>query len=338
MPTDQVFPDSSAVALRVPARASRSRYRLNAPTAVMLATLLSALLAARAFAAEETPAKGLTMQQVLEASKPSDWRELDAANTLYMELPQGRVIIELAPTFAPLHTANIRSLVRQKYFDGLAILRVQDNFVTQWGDPDTDDAVKAKPFGKAQRKVAPEFTRPSKDLQFTPLADGDIHAPEVGFSTGFPAARDTKAGQAWLTHCYGMVGAGRDNDPESGSGAELYVVIGHAPRQLDRNIATVGRVVKGMELLAALPRGTAPLGFYEKAEQRTPITSVRLAADLPASERTSLEILRTDTATFNALVESRRNRRDDWYLVPAGHIDLCSVPIPVRASAAAARG
>ena len=306
--------------------------------ALILPALVSTLLAASALAADEKPAKGLTMQQVLEASKPSDWRSLDAANTLYMDLPAGRVIIELAPTFAPLHAANIRTLVRQKYFDGLAILRVQDNFVTQWGDPETEDAVKAKPFGQAKRKIAAEFTRSSRDLPFTRLADGDIHAREVGFSNGFPAARDTTAGHAWLAHCYGMVGAGRDNDPESGSGAELYVVIGHAPRQLDRNIATVGRVVKGMEMLAALPRGTGPLGFYEKAEQRTPITSVRLAADVPASQRTELEILRTDTPTFNALVESRRNRRDDWYLAPAGHIDLCNVPIPVRASGAAPRG
>jgi peptidylprolyl isomerase len=128
-----------------------------------------------------------------------------------------------------------------------------------------------------------------------------------------------------------MVGAGRDSAPETGSGAELYVVIGHAPRQLDRNIAVVGRVVQGMELLSALPRGTAALGFYDKPEQRLAIKSVRIAADLPLAERTPLQILRTDTPTFTALVESRRNRRDDWYKLPAGKIDLCNVPIPVRA-------
>lgn len=270
------------------------------------------------------------MQQVLDASKPTDWRALDTENTLYLDLPAGRVVIELAPAFAPLHADNIRMLVRQKYFDGLAILRVQDNFVTQWGDPHAEDTEKAKPFGKAKRKLAAEFTRAANGLPFTTLPDGDAFAPEVGFSNGFPAARDSKVDQAWLAHCYGMVGAGRDTDPESGSGAELYVVIGHAPRQLDRNIATVGRVVKGMELLSALPRGTGPLGFHEKPDQRTPIRTVRMAADVPASERAPLEVLRTDTDTFTALIESRRNRRDDWYHVPAGRIDLCNVPIPVR--------
>jgi len=298
-------------------------------TAGALAALTCATTQARPRDAEPaTPA--LTMQQVLEAAKPDDWRTLAPENTLYLELPRGRVVIELATAFAPLHADNIRTLVREKYFDGLAILRVQDNFVTQWGDPAGSDEHAARPLGKAKRTLAAEFTRPLKGLPFTRLADGDVFAPEVGFSGGFPAARDPKSGQAWLAHCYGMVGAGRDNDAESGNGAELYVVIGHAPRQLDRNIATVGRVVKGMELLSSLPRGSGPLGFYEDPGQRLPILSMRVAADVPVAERSALELLRTDTATFQALIESRRNRRDDWYHVPAGSIDLCSVPLPAR--------
>jgi peptidylprolyl isomerase len=296
--------------------------------ASMLAVVCLAL-ASPALAAE-APARKPTMQQVLEASKAADWRSPDADNTLYMELPGGRVIIELATAFAPLHAANIRTLVKAKYFDELAILRVQDNFVTQWGDPNADEAGKVRPLGDALATLAPEFSRSSKDLPFTRMPDGDVYAPEVGFSGGFPAARDPATGQAWLAHCYGMVGAGRGNDAESGSGAELYVVIGHAPRQLDRNIATVGRVLQGMELLAAMPRGAGPGGFYEKPEQLVTIRSIRMAADVAEAERSDLEILRTDTATFTALVESRRNRSDDWYLTPAGKIELCNVPIPVR--------
>ncbi|MEO7324566.1 MAG: peptidylprolyl isomerase [Dokdonella sp.] len=278
-----------------------------------------------------SPAKAVTMAQVLEASKPVDWRALEPDNTLYLDLPSGRVVIELAPTFAPLHAANIRTLAREHYFDGLAILRVQDNFVTQWGDPNADDKEKVRALGTASKTLAPEFERSmAKDLPFTRLPDGDVYAPEVGFTSGMPAARDAKAGKTWLAHCYGMVGVGRDNAIESGSGAELYVVTGQAPRQLDRNIAVVGRVVQGMEWLSALPRGTGALGFYEKPEQRISIKSLQLAADVPPGDRTNLEILRTDTPTFAALVESRRNRRDDWYKMPAGKIDLCNVPIPVR--------
>jgi len=127
-----------------------------------------------------------------------------------------------------------------------------------------------------------------------------------------------------------VVGAGRDIAADSSTGAELYVVIGQSPRQLDRNITTVGRVVQGMELLSVLPRGTGPLGFYEKPEQRVAIQSIRLASDLKPNERLSIEVLRTDTPLFAALVEARRNRRDDFYKRPAGHIDLCNVPLPVR--------
>jgi len=267
-----------------------------------------------------------TMADVVAASKPSDWRPLDPEYTLYLQMATGRIVIELAPAFAPEHVANIRTLVRQGYFDGLAIYRSQDNFVVQWGGPDS----KRGP-GKARATLPPEFTVEwTPALPFTRLPDIDGYAPVVGFSGGFPVGADPHAGQAWLAHCYGMVGAGRDNDVETGNGAELYVVIGHAPRHLDRNIALVGRVVEGMELLSALPRGTGPLGYYAKPEQHVPISSVRLAADVPVAERERLEIIRTDTPTFAALVESRRNRRDDWYKVPAGHIELCNVPIVVR--------
>jgi peptidylprolyl isomerase len=274
---------------------------------------------------------GQTMAEVIAASKPADWRVPDPARTLYLELASGRVVIELAPTFAPRHVANILALARSGYYDGLAILRVQDNFVVQWGDPNATDEAKRKPLTTGVRTLPAEFTRPdTRDLKFIPLPDPDGWAPQTGFADGFPAARDPHARRAWLAHCYGALGVGRDNEVDSGGGTELYVVIGHAPRQLDRNITVAGRVLQGMELLSALPRGPAPMGFHESAEKHVPIKRVRVASDVPADERTSIEVMRTDTATFTALVESRRNRRDAWYKMPAGHIDVCSVPLPVR--------
>ncbi len=127
-----------------------------------------------------------------------------------------------------------------------------------------------------------------------------------------------------------MVGAGRDNDVDSGGGTELYVVIGQAPRHLDRNVTLLGRVVQGMELLSVTPRGSGALGFYEHPEQRMPIKSIRVAADVPAAQRTELEVLRTDTPTFLAYVGARANRVEEWFKVPAGHVDVCNVPVPVR--------
>jgi peptidylprolyl isomerase len=276
-----------------------------------------------------------TMADVLASSSPSDWRPLDPETTLYVELPAGRVVVELAPEFAPNHVANVKALAREGYFDGLSIVRSQDNYVVQWGDPDGDDPETRRPVRSARRTLPAEFDRATSDaLPFTRLPDGDVYAPEVGLSGGFPAARDPKAGRAWLAHCYGMLGAGRGNETDSGSGAELYVVIGHAPRHLDRNVTLIGRVVKGMELLSTIPRGTGAMGFYEGPEELQPVTSIRVAADVAEAERTNLEILRTDTTTFEILVAARRDRREEWFVNPTGRIELCNVPIPVRSLAA----
>jgi peptidylprolyl isomerase len=281
-----------------------------------------------AAAAPPAPEHSLTMADVLAASKAQDWRTIEPENTLYMELDSGRVIIELAPGFAPQLVANIEALARAGFFDGLFVTRAQDNYVVQWGDAESK-----RPLGKARAQVPTEFERKSAGVAFTPLPDADAYAPQTGFADGFPAARDPKSGQAWLTHCYGMVGAGRDDAPDSGNGTELYTVIGNSPRHLDRNIALVGRIVQGIELLSVMPRGKGVMGFYEPAEPRAAIRSVRVAADVPESARSPLEALRTDTATFEALVESRRNRREKWFVTPAGHIDVCNVPLPVRPKA-----
>jgi peptidylprolyl isomerase len=271
------------------------------------------------------------MADVLAASSPADWRTLDPENTLYLEFASGRVVIELAPAFAPNHVANVKALAREHYWDGLAIVRVQDNYVVQWADPDAEKPDLARKIQRAHKTLPAEFERAlNPNLPFTPLPDKDVYAPEVGFSGGFPVARDPQTGKMWLVHCYGMVGAGRDNAPDSGGGTELYAVIGHAPRQLDRNVTLLGRVVQGMELLSALPRGTGAMGFYEKPEERLPIKSIRVAADVPEAERSDLEVMRTDTEAFRQLIESRRNRSEPWFQVPAGRIEIGNVPVPAR--------
>lgn len=295
-----------------------------------VAAAVLAVSALPAAAEKPAPPKGKTLTEVLAASKASDWRRLDPDNSVYLDFAAGRVVFELAPDYAPAHVANIKTLLKEHYFDGLAILRVHDNYVVQWGDPAGGEEGKAKSFGTAKRSVPGEFAQAIAKQPFTPLPDGDVYAPQVGWSGGFPVARDPKAGKTWLAHCYGMVGVGRDTAADSGNGAELYVVLGHSPRHLDRNVTLVGRVVQGMELLAALPRGSGALGFYEKPEQRIALKQVRLGSELPEAERSKLELLRTDTPTFTAAVESRRNRYDEWYLYQAGKVELCNVPLPVR--------
>ena len=297
---------------------------MRLPTALFI-TLAAASLPVLA----DEAAKPLTTQQILDASPDTAWRALDPVNPLYLELEAGRIIIELAPQFAPRHVDNIRTLARERFWDGLSIYRSQDNFVVQFGDPAAGEEG-AKSQGSAAKRLPAEFSRTAAGLAFNALPDADGWAAQVGFAEGFPAARDPNTGQAWLTHCYGTLGAGRDMAADSSNGSELYVVIGQSPRQLDLNITTVGRVVKGMELLSVIQRGPEPMGFYADLSLRTPIKSIRLASEVPESERTPLQLLRTDSTSFADATESRRNRRDGWYLRPAGHIDLCNVPLPVR--------
>jgi peptidylprolyl isomerase len=202
------------------------------------------------------PPAPATPGAVLDAAPASDWAAVDPQDLLLMDLAGGkRVAIALAPAFAPVHIANIRRLARAGWFDGLAIDRVQDGYVAQWGDIDGK-----KPLPAGVVKPAPaEYERAAAGLSIGALPYRDTFAARVGYVGAFPVAADGQ--QAWLAHCYGIVGVGRDMNPDTGTGAELYAVIGHAPRQLDRNVALVGRVLDGMEHLAALPRGTGEMGF-----------------------------------------------------------------------------
>lgn len=264
---------------------------------------------------------------LMASTQPEDWRPLNLDDTLYMDFDGKRVVIELAPYFAPRSVINVKALAGEKYWDGLAIVRVQDNYVVQWADPNAEKPELRKKSG-VEAKLKHEMDVPlDKSVSFIKLPDKDSYKFETGFSNGFASARDGK--RMWLTHCYGSIGIGRDNDVDSGNGTELYAVIGQSPRHLDRNVTVIGRVVYGMENLSSLRRGHGNMGFYEK-EPNIPIKSIRLAKDVPEKERLNLEVLRTDTPLFKKVIEARRNRREPWFRVPAGAIDVCNFPIPVR--------
>lgn len=226
---------------------------------------------------------------------------------------------------------NVKKLAQEKYWDGLAIVRSQDNYVVQWADPQSADPSKKKTIKTGKTTLDAEFeTEWSAQKSFVKLKDGDVYAPEVGFVDGFPAARDLKNKKGWLLHCYGAVGAGRDTAANSGGGTELYAVIGHAPRHLDRNVTLIGRVISGIELLSSLPRGKAPMGFYDTPEANVLITSIRLASERPETERITFEALKTDSKIFQDIIESRRHRPEDWFKYRADKIEICNVPLPVR--------
>ena len=291
-------------------------------------------LASCPLAGQERP-PGQAPADIVAAAPAADWVRIEPSDLLVMELaPSGqgaprRVTIQLMPPpFSEAWIDNIRKLAAAHWWDGLSVNRVQDNYVVQWGDPDGEDPSKA-------RALPPALAAPDESAYLAPVGpsgvavERDTYASSAGFTvTGWPYASDGNS--VWPVHCYGMVGVGRGLSPDTGTGAELYVVIGHAPRHLDRNIALVGRAIEGIEHLSSLPRGTGPLGFYETAEERVRIVSIRLVSELEADPIPKFEFLATGSEAFARYAEVRANRRDAFFIRPAGGADICNIPVPVR--------
>jgi peptidylprolyl isomerase len=322
----------------------------------MLDAMLTTLLLLQA-AAQATPIPVKAPSEIVAAAPAADWVDIAPDDLLVMQLAPDRdgnarkVVIQLMPPpFSQPWIANIRTLAKAHWWDGTAVTRVQDNYVAQWGDP-----TEKKPLPAGMQKtsekdytssVPPDLNdrwsaqleaamqsinasvRAGNRLVALSTLPRDPYASGTGDWRGWPVA--AKDREAWPIHCYGMVGVGRNLSPDAGTGAELYTVIGHAPRHLDRNIALVGRVVEGIENLSSLPRGTGPLGVYEKPEQLVPIVSIRLASELPAGEQPHFQYLSTESASFAAYADARANRKDAFFIVPAGGADICNVPVPVR--------
>jgi cyclophilin family peptidyl-prolyl cis-trans isomerase len=324
--------------------------------AVMKKTFLIALCAAlpAIAAAQEAKVEYPAPSEIVAKAKAEEWVAIAPSDLLVMDLAADakgksrRVVIQLIPApFSQGWVGNIRKLAAAKFWDGTSINRVQDNYVVQWGDATEK---KALPEGLA---TVPEDRYSTEIYQVIERARGasyvytnpklyprlpeDSYGKTNGFSGGWPVAgiaqtpKDTLIGRMWPIHCYGMVGVGRNLSPDTGTGAELYTVIGHAPRHLDRNIALVGRVIEGIEYLSSLPRGTGALGFYEKEEDRVPILSIRLMSEMENDKTLpAYEYLSTESASFAAYADGRANRRDPFFIKPAGGADICNIPVPVR--------
>ena len=331
---------------------------------MMLASAAS--LAAFPLSAQEAktyPAPG----EIVVAAKASEWVAIAPSDLLVMDLAPDskgkprRVVIQLMPApFSQGWVGNIRKLAAAKFWDGTSVNRVQDNYVVQWGDatekkalpeglavvPESGYSTKvgkeidpknvlpdflaafpdfAKNFPEIKKKDPKEF---EAELKKRWESHADPYARTNRHLDGWPVGINYEDGNFWPVHCYGMVGVGRNLSPDTGTGAELYAVIGHAPRHLDRNIALVGRVIEGIEHLSSLPRGTGALGFYEKEEERTPIQSVRLGGEVAALQ--PFEYLSTESTSFAAYANARANRRDPFFIRPAGGADICNIPVPVR--------
>lgn len=264
--------------------------------------------------------------EVIAASTVDDWMTLDPENLLYIELERGTVIVALSSELAQNHTAQMRSLAREGFYDGLSFYRVIDGFVAQGGD-----LLETREVKTAEASLAAEFDQPlSADITFTPIRDADGYAEKVGFVGSSPAG--VKDGRIWHLHCTGAMAMARGNEPDTG-GTEFYITLQNQ-RYLDRNLTVFGRVIQGMEHVQAIRR-VAP-AESEDGDLGEKILSVKLGADIPETERETLEILRSDTDTFQAYVESRRNRPEAFFFYRPDYIDVCALSVPVRVKTAAA--
>lgn len=302
------------------------------PLAALLAAAPAYPQASANVAAGRAQPSPLAPSEIISAAPGGDWTAIAPSDLLVMDLAPDakgkprRVVIQLMPApFSQGWVGNIRKLAAAKFWDGTSINRVQDNYVVQWGDANAEDKAKAKKL-PGDLAVVPESEYSiDHDILLDRVLPKDSYGVQAGIFAGWPLAFDDKI---WPVHCYGMVGVGRDMPPNTGTGAELYTVIGHAPRHLDRNIALVGRVIEGIEHLSSLPRGTGALGFYETPEERTGIVSIRIGNEV--SGLPGYEYLSTESESFARYADARANRRDAFFIRPAGGADVCNVPVPVR--------
>lgn len=115
--------------------------------------------------------------------------DLDLENTLYLDLVDGRVVIEMFPDVAPNHVTRIKELVRQGFYDGLVFHRVIEGFMAQTGNPDINNPDATGLAGTGQ-KLDAEFSD--------------------------------------ITHYKGVVSMARATDPNSAD-SQFFICIGFSP-------------------------------------------------------------------------------------------------------------
>ena len=260
-------------------------------------------------------------------AKADEWREVDPENLVVMELEYGRVLIELAPDFAPKHAERFRALVRAKFYDDKSFYRVIDGFVAQGGIGEGDD----KKLAEWPALNAEFDQKITGKTPFVPLGSPDLFAKEVGHLDGFPVGRDWDEARMWILHCPGTVAMARDTDPNTG-GTEFYIPIGQAPRRLDRNLTAFGRVLEGMQHVQKLNRGDPKVdsGVIKNESKRDTIERVRMAADMSASDRPRIEVMDTTSKEFSDFKAQRRNPAPDFYKRVAKNLDICAFNVPVK--------
>ena len=255
-----------------------------------------------------------------------DWRALDPENTLYITTDYGVFVVELAPEMAPKHVAQIKKLARQKFYDDLTFHRVIDGFMNQTGDPRGDGT------GDSQEPDIPaEFTfRRGNDMKVTLTGRQmtKVGEADVGFFKSLPVASQpigqamlTKDGkvEAWGLHCPGTASMARGGDNINSANSQFFLMRNSYP-SLNRLYSIWGRVVWGNENLTKIKVGTKG-----ETPNFTPdkMLSVRVAADIPESERLPVRVMKTNSKSFQAHLEKLKSTSGKYP-------EVCDIPVPAR--------
>ncbi len=168
------------------------------------------------------------------APQPVRAQGTDLENTIYLDLKQGRVVIQLLPDVAPKHVERIKALSRQGFYDGIVFHRVIEGFMAQSGDP-TGTGM----GGSKLPNLEPEFSNSRQFLR-------------------------------------GVCGMARSQAPNSAN-SQWFIMF--APGAgLNGQYTIWGQVVKGMEFVDQIKRGTGSNGQVVGEPDR--IVRMRVAADV----------------------------------------------------------
>ena len=252
-----------------------------------LAALSAAVLVSSAAAAQ--PAGG-------------DWRNVDAANTMVIDTNKGRIFVELYPDVAPASVAQIESLTRRGFYDGLTFFRVIDGFMDQTGDPkNTGEGGSDLPNLKAEFRfrIAPGSNYPV--IAKAPSGEDAVFVgamPAISQPAGMAALTADGKVTAIALFCTGVMGVARASDP--GSGNSQFFLMRGMKLALDDRYAAVGRVVAGQSVVNDIKTGE-PVD-----PPRDRMTKVQILADMPAAQRPTVRVLDSRSAYFGGLVASAK--------------------------------
>jgi peptidylprolyl isomerase len=251
------------------------------------------------------------------ARREPDWRPLDPQNALVIETTQGRIVVEMAPALAPLAVARVKRLAHEGVYDGLQFHRVIDGFVDQTGNPNNrDGGTSTYPDLPAEFSARlPAETPLSVAVSRGDAVEGFVGAVTVvGVSARERALGSDHRPRVWGAYCDGVAGMGRQAGIDTAN-SEIFFMRAPA-RRLDHDYAVWGRVVQGLDVVRAIKIGEPP------AEPDRMIR-VRLAAELPASERPRLELANPQGPAFRAEVADLKARQ-------GARFSICDVPVRAR--------